>query len=258
MEPSTSTKQTEEQTRHKHKILHTALLTLLIFSVFVVGLAAGHLITNKTPATNTKVIQNNNSVSPSPTPTVIATTTITNSNNDYTGWKTYTSAELQMSFKYNDKFGNFKYEPEDKILSISNKTEDKISIAIFNTEGVDTRDKNFIANPNYVTLGEMYYEPKNITVEGREYYLRHLAYGDGTSGANPICTHENFGFQFYYTEIFKDKVEGIGTTKDRVIQINFQILSPTAPCGNTIPEGIKVHEQEVKDAIKIVESLRFL
>jgi hypothetical protein len=97
----------------KHRILHSILLTLIIFGVFLLGLEVGIIVgqqsatpqalsTLDTPkAKSITTPQPTNSPPPKPTATPFANTLITTGT--YKGWRELKSTDLGLTIKYPDK-----------------------------------------------------------------------------------------------------------------------------------------------------------
>ncbi len=90
MELSASAKPTEEQTIQKHRILHSALLTLIIFTIFSIGIIIGYVLNkNSNTIANLPKVSNGNSVIVSNTPTP-----------SRTQFKANTKENLKFSYLY--------------------------------------------------------------------------------------------------------------------------------------------------------------
>ncbi len=214
-------------------------------------------------------------VSATPTPTKTAATP-SPSPFSYAGWKEYTSEDLKLTFKY-DKMNKITYKPNQYTLVIENEDTDTkghvvllisdldkyyyptVTPSVTPTADLIVPGGNYVSldtNERFAGMAEDFANPATVKINGTQFYLRHMLYGDGVVGPEETCVVHDFGFSDLYTE-YRNQVYSPLNQRFLALDIRTTILGPNDKCVGEQPIQ-KQQKQLIEEAKKILESMKFL
>jgi len=179
-----------------------------------------------------------------------AITTSTNSSETpepFEGWKTYTSNELSIKFKYNYKFSNIQFFPSDELnkMSLVIGPETNISIDILDIRNVDTSSQEYQDKFSYMILNTENLK-KKVIIEDKEYTFIEYTSSEGVANRTYPSCMDTYDTAYYYVEV-DNKI---------VVAINTQFGEICVSENKT--EKYTYSESDFENALEIISSIEFI